>query len=71
MTGVKSGYVFDECHYEIRPGDVVFAEFRGKPGHFRVLDDTGTGMYDVLRPDGSISPMRPSTILGFAQTITR
>ena len=60
-------YVLDDCHSQIKVGDVFAADFRGWPGQrFEVIGDTGQGMFEVLRPDGSTSPMRPSTILAVA-----
>ena len=69
---VASGWMIDDSHSMIRPGDLVLAEYCGlRHQRFEVLSDTGTGMFEVRRPDGSVSPMRPSTILSFAEGISR
>jgi hypothetical protein len=69
---VESGYIFDRCHDELQPGDVVIADYRGRPDcRFEVLSDTGTGMYMFRDPDGVERPMRPSTMLSLAKRIER
>lgn len=68
----KSGWVLDACHDRVTAGDVVIADFRGTPDQrFEVLEDDGRGMFRVRRPDGSESPMRPSTILTCAKSHAR
>lgn len=66
------GFVLDRCHDQVKAGDVVIAPFRGTPAQrFEVLADDGRGMFEVRRPNESISPMRPSTILAVAERIER
>lgn len=69
---VENGYVFDRCHDQLKPGDVIIADYRGRPNcQFEVLRDTGSGMFQFRDPDGVERPMRPSTMLNVATRIIR
>ena len=62
------GFILDACHDRVQAGTAFIADFRGTPDQrFEVLEDDGRGMFRVRRPDGSESPMRPSTILNVAK----
>jgi hypothetical protein len=68
----RSGYVLDACHDHVQVGDVYIADYRGTPDQrFEVLEDDGTGLFRVRRPDAETSLMRPSTILNVAKRIER
>lgn len=65
-------WVRDPRRSEIAPGDVVIATFRGEDdARFEVVGETVGHMLNVRRPDGSVAPMRPSTILAAAKRIER
>jgi hypothetical protein len=69
---VESGFVFDRCHDQLKAGDVVIADYRGRSAcRFEVLSDDGTGMFMFRDPDGVERPMRPSTMLGLAIRVER
>lgn len=68
----ESGFVFDRCHAEIKAGDVIIAEYRGRPeSRFEVLYDRNDGMFQFRDPDGNERPMRPSTMLSVMDRIER
>ncbi len=61
---VTSYYVHDACEVDLKPG-MTFQCGGETPGTCTVLGPRAVGgLWDVQRPDGSIQPMRPSTILG-------
>lgn len=69
---MDSGWVFDACHDQIKPGDAFIANYRGTPGQrFEVLEDMGTGLLKMRRPDGEESLIRPAHIVSVADRIIR
>lgn len=69
---MDSGYVLDDCHDQIKAGDAFIASYRGTPGQrFEVLEDMGTGLFKMRRPDGEESLIRPAHILSVADRIIR
>lgn len=67
-----SGFMIDACHDDIKPGDVIIADYRGRPDcRFEVLHDAGGGMWQFRDPDGVERPMRPSTMLRLAKRVER
>jgi hypothetical protein len=68
----RDGFLIDACHDELAPGDVVIADYRGRPDcRFEVLSDDGRGMFRFRDPDGVERPMRPSTMLNLAKRVER
>jgi hypothetical protein len=68
----QGGFLIDACHDELAPGDVVIADYRGRPDcRFVVLSDDGRGMFRFRDPDGVERPMRPSTMLKLAKRVER
>jgi hypothetical protein len=71
INTVRSGFVYDRCHNDLKPGDVVIAQYRGDPeGRFTVLYERQS-MWQIRDPDGVERPMRPSTLLKGAVRVER